>query len=125
MNNSQAGAAPVALSATVIDPLASFSSTSLSFGTVKHATSSTLNTTLTNTGGTPLSISSIGITGSNASSFTQTNNCGTSLAAGASCNIAVKFTPATTGTFSANLSVVDNAQAGSGTQTVALSGKGN
>jgi hypothetical protein len=111
----------------VIDPLASFSPTSLSFGTIKHLTSSTLNVVLSNPGATPLSFSGagIGVTGANAADFTETNNCGSSLAAGASCTIAVKFTPAATGTFSANLTVVDNAPSGNGTQTVALSGKGN
>jgi hypothetical protein len=110
----------VSLTALVIDPLASFSPTSLSFGTIKHLTSSTLDVTLSNPGGTGISV-----TGTNAADFTQTNNCGSSLAAGAKCTIAVKFTPPATGTFSANLTVVDNAQAGSGTQTVALTGKGN
>ncbi len=125
MSNAPGSPQPVALSALVIDPVASFSPTSLSFGTIKHATSSTLTTKLTNTGGTALNFTSIGVTGANASSFVQTNNCGSSVAAGGSCTITVKFTPATTGTFSANLTVVDNAQSGSGTQTVALSGKGN
>jgi hypothetical protein len=125
MDNAPGSPQPVTLTATVIDPLASFSPTSLSFGTVKHATSSTMNVTLSNPGATPLSISSIGVTGTNAADFTQTNTCGSSVAAGSSCTIAVKFTPATTGTFSASVTVVDNAQAGSGTQTVALSGKGD
>jgi hypothetical protein len=117
----------VSLTALVIDPLASFSPTSLSFGTIKHATSSTLDVTLSNPGATPLTFSGtgIGVTGTNAADFTQTNNCGSSLAAGAKCTIAVKFTPPAAGTFSANLTVVDNAQAGSGTQTVALTGKGD
>jgi hypothetical protein len=127
MDSAPGSPQPVSLSATVIDPLASFSPTSESFGTIKHATSSTLDVTLSNPGATSLIFSGAGIsiTGTNASDFTQTNNCGSSLAAGAKCTIAVKFTPATTGTFSANVTVLDNAQAGSGTQTVPLSGKGN
>jgi hypothetical protein len=127
MDNAPGSPQPVALSALVIDPLASFSPTSLSFGTVKHATSSTLNVTLSNPGGTPLIFSGAGInvTGANAKYFVESNNCGSSLAAGAKCSIGVKFTPPATGTFSANLTVVDNAQAGGGTQTVPLSGKGN
>jgi hypothetical protein len=127
MDNAPGSPQPVMLSALVIDPVASFSPSSLTFGTVKHATSSTLNVTLTNTGGTPLIFSGAGIsvTGTNATDFGQTNNCGSSLAAGAKCTIAIKFSPPTIGSFSANLTVVDNAQSGSGTQTVALSGKGN
>ncbi len=114
----------VALNATVINPLAIPSSTSLNFGTIKHGTSSTLNVTLINPGGTALAINGISIAGANATAFTQTNTCGSSLASGASCTIAVKFTPPTTGTFSASLTFADNAQTG-GTQTVSLSGKGN
>ena len=118
---------PVSLTATVINPQASFSPTSLSFGTIKHATSSSLSVTLSNPGATPLNFTGAGIsiTGANPSSFTQTNTCGSSLAAGAKCTVTVNFTPATTGSFSANLSVVDNAQSGGGTQTVPLSGKGD
>ena len=127
MDNAPGSPQPVALSATVIDPVASFSPTGLSFGTVKHATGSTLNVTVSNPGGTPLIFTGAGIsvTGTNATAFVQTNACGSSLAAGAKCTVAVKFTPPTTGTFKASLTVVDNAQAGSGTQTVALSGTGN
>ncbi len=127
VDNAPGSPQAVTLTALVINPLANFSPTSLSFGTVKHGTSSTLNVTLSNPGGTPLVFSGTGIsvTGTSAKSFVQTNNCGSSLAAGTKCSIAIKFTPATTGTFTANLSVVDNAQAGGGTQTVPLSGKGN
>jgi len=92
---------------------------------VKHGASSTLNVTLTNPGTTPLSLARISIVGVNAAAFSQSNNCGGSLAAGAKCTIAVKFSPSTTGSFGANLTVVDNAQAGGGTQTVPLSGNGN
>jgi hypothetical protein len=127
MDNAPGSPQPVTLSALVIAPFASFNPTSLNFGTVKHATSSTQNVTLSNPGGTPLIFSGAGISvkGTNATSFVQSNNCGSSLGAGAKCTIAIKFTPSATGTFSASLTVVDNAQAGGGTQTVALSGKGN
>ncbi|MFZ1012304.1 MAG: choice-of-anchor D domain-containing protein [Terracidiphilus sp.] len=126
MDNAPGSPQAVTLSALVIDPLATLSPTSLNFGTVKHGTSSTLNVILSNPGGTPLNFSgtSISVTGANKTNFVESNNCGTSLAAGARCTIEVKFTPAI-GTISASLTVVDNAQAGGGTQTVALSGKGN
>jgi uncharacterized repeat protein (TIGR02543 family) len=116
---------PVTLSATVIDPLATLNPASLSFGTVKANSSKTLNVTLSNPGATPLIFTGtgIGVTGANAPDFIETNNCGSSLAAGAKCNIAVQFTPPTTGSFSASLTVPDNAL--SGTQSVALSGKGD
>jgi hypothetical protein len=127
MDNAPGNPQPVTLSALVINPLATFNPTSLSFGTIKHATNKTLNVVLSNTGTTPLIFSGTGISvkGTNAANFVQSNGCGSSLAAGAKCTIAVKFTPPTTGNFSASLTVVDNAQAGGGTQTVPLTGKGN
>ncbi|WP_263351921.1 choice-of-anchor D domain-containing protein [Acidicapsa acidisoli] len=127
MDNAPGSPQQVALSAAVVDPLVSFSPTSLNFGTIKHATSSTLSVTVSNPGATPLVFSGAGIsvTGTNASDFVQTNTCGSSLASGAKCSVSVKFTPPATGTFSANLTLIDNAQSGSGTQTIPLSGKGN
>ncbi len=79
--------------------------------------------TLTNTGAGPLSVSSIAIGGINATEFAQTNTCGVmpaTLAAAGTCTISVKFTPATVGTKTATLTVVDSA----GTQTVTLNGTG-
>jgi hypothetical protein len=125
MSNAPGSPQAVTLSAQVIYPVANLNPSSLNFGTIKRATSSTLNVTLSNPGGTPLSLTGISVTGTDAAYFAPTNNCGNSLAAGASCTVAVKFTPAATGTFNANLVFVDNAQAGGGTQTVSLSGKGN
>ena len=115
--------------ANVINPLANFNPMSVSFPTEKVSShgSSTMNVRLTNTGSgpTPLNISSVSIMGANKSQFLLSNGCGSSLAAGSNCIIAVKFAPTSTGTFSANLTVVDNALAGGGTQTVPLSGRGN
>jgi hypothetical protein len=128
MSNAPGSPLPVGLSASVIEPLVSFSPTSLSFGTIKHATSSSsLNVTVSNPGATPLIFTGAGIsvTGTNSTDFAQSNNCGSSLASGAKCTVAVKFTPPVAGTFSASLTVVDNAQSGGGTQTIPLSGKGN
>ena len=124
MSNAPGSPQAVALSATVINPLASLNTTGLKFGSVKHATSSTLTVTLSNPGTTTLSLTSIGVTGANSSAFVQSSNCGSSVAAGASCAIAVKFTPAAMGVFNANLTITDNARYG-GTQTVPLSGTGN
>jgi hypothetical protein len=72
-----------------------------------------------------LSISGITITGTNPTDFslsTGTNACGATLAAGANCLIYVTFTPASATSFSATLSVADNA-AGS-PQTASLTGTG-
>ncbi len=122
-SNAPGSPLPIPLSAAVINPVVSLNPTSVSFGTVKHLTSSTMNVQLSNTGTTPLSLTGISVTGTNATSFVQSNACGSSIAAGASCNVAIKFTPATTGGFTASLTIVDNAR--TTTQTVALSGTGN
>ena len=76
----------------------------MGFGNVTvGATSAAQTATLKNTGDAALAISSFGFFGSNTSSFSETNNCGTSVAAGASCSIAITCTPAATGSLSANL----------------------
>jgi hypothetical protein len=125
VDNAPSSPQTVTLTAQVINPIPVFSSSNLNFGTVKVGTSSALNVTLRNAGATPLIFSGAGVNLTGAADFTQTNNCGTTLAPGGSCSIAVKFTPHTTGTFSANLTVNDNAQAGGGTQSVSVSGKGS
>jgi hypothetical protein len=124
IDNAPGSPQPVALKALVINPRASVSPTSISFGTIKRGSAKTVNVILSNPGATPLSVSGISITGTNAGAFSQTNGCGTSLAAGDHCTIAIKFAPSTGGTFSASLRIVDNAINGS-TQTVPLSGKAN
>jgi hypothetical protein len=84
-----------------------------------NTTSAASNFTVTNTGNAALSITSFGISGVNSSSFQQgASTCGSSLAAGASCTIAVTFAPTSVGTFTATLSVTDFV----GTQSAALSG---
>jgi hypothetical protein len=101
---------------------ASLTPASSNFGTVTTGASSAAATfTLANAGTAALSISSVSLGGANASSFVLgANTCGASLAAGASCTIAVSFTPQTAGNASAALNVVDAV----GTQTAALTGNG-
>jgi hypothetical protein len=78
--------------------------------------------TLTNAGSAPLTFTGgnagISITGANPADFSQTNNCGTGVLAGGSCTITVKCVPLSAASFSASVSVADNA-AGS-PQTVPL-----
>ncbi|WP_348261572.1 choice-of-anchor D domain-containing protein [Telmatobacter sp. DSM 110680] len=74
--------------------------------------------TLTNTGTGALTISRIAATGD----FAETNNCGSSLPSGSSCAVTVTFTPTATGNRTGQLTISDNATAGS--QTVSLSGTG-
>jgi streptogramin lyase len=103
-------------------PIASLTPASLSFSTTNGTSSASQAATLSNTGNAALTISSITIGGANPSDFSETNNCGTSLAAGSICSITVTFTPASVTSFSATLTVTDNA-AGS-PQTATLSGTG-
>lgn len=94
-----------------IYPAASFSPTSLNFGDQGvWIPSNPLSTTLTNTGTVPLTISSIQLTGlPGDQSYTQTNNCPASLQPTHSCQITVIFTPTSTGTLNAAITVTDNA----------------
>jgi hypothetical protein len=116
----------VSLSGTGIQAVASATPGSLTFTQVFGSTSVAQPVTLSNTGEAPLNftgLTPISITGTNASEFTiQTNTCGTSsVPAYGNCTIYVTFTPSATGSAqTATLSIADNA--GTGTQTVLLSG---
>jgi Divergent InlB B-repeat domain/Abnormal spindle-like microcephaly-assoc'd, ASPM-SPD-2-Hydin len=124
VNDSAAGSPQqVSLSATVINPHASFSPSSLNFGTIDIGHHSTKSVTLTNTGTTALDISSISITGANESNYSQTNTCPSSLLPTDNCIISVTFTPSATGTRSADLTVIDNAEVSK--QNISLTGKGS
>ena len=122
-DNASGSPQQVGLSATVIDPKARLSTTSLNFATVRVGQSRTKDVTLSNPGKTTLTISSIGIDGADPGDFTQSNNCDGSLAAGDECTIAVTFKPTTAGPRSAELTVIDNAQVSQ--QNASLSGKGS
>jgi hypothetical protein len=106
-------------------PVASLSTTSLSFGNQLVGTSSSAQSvTLTNTGNATLTFSGSGIaiTGTNSGDFSQTNTCGASVAAGANCTISVTFNPTATGNRTASVSITDNASGSP--QTVSLTGTG-
>ncbi|MFI6250852.1 choice-of-anchor D domain-containing protein [Streptomyces sp. NPDC051016] len=93
--------------------------TSLSYPTQALNTASGAQTvTVTNTGTAAATVAGVTVTGD----FAQTNTCGTSIAAGASCTVAVTFTPTASGTRTGDLSIAGNAS--NGTTTVALSGTG-
>ena len=114
----------VPLSATVIDPLAKFSATSLSFGTEKtNSGSSKKSITVTSAGGTSLSISKIAVSGADPKDFTETNNCIGTFNPKATCSISVTFKPTAKGGRTASLVVTDNAQ--NSPQSIPLSGTGN
>jgi hypothetical protein len=109
-------------------PVASLSSTSLSFGNqLLNTTSNPLTVTVTNTGNANLSISTATLGGTNASDFAKSaDTCtGATVTPSSTCTVSVTFTPAATGAASATLTFTDNNNnvAGS-TQTVNLSGTG-
>jgi hypothetical protein len=108
---------------TVLVPQAVLSPLSLAFGSRTTGTTSAAQTiTLSNPGTGPLGITSITITGANTAQFGQTSVCGATLAAGASCSISVTFTPSAVATYSAAVSVADNATGSP--QSVQLTGAG-
>ncbi len=86
-------------------------------------TSSPQTVTVTNTGNSNLNVTAINITGTNRTEYTQTNTCvGSSVAAQSNCTVSVKFTPSTTGTRTANVSITDDAP--KSPQTLSLTGVG-
>jgi hypothetical protein len=97
----------------------STSPSSLTFASqALNTTSAAQTVTVSNTGTTAAAVSGVATTGD----FTQTSTCGTSIAAGASCTVDVKFTPAASGTRTGNLTITSNAS--NSPTTVALTGTG-
>jgi hypothetical protein len=110
---------------TITGPAATLTPPMLTFASTVGTASAAQVATLANGGNATLNIAGITITGTNPSDFAiaaGTNACGTTLAASSSCSIYVTFTPASAATYSATLSVADNASGSP--QTTALSGTG-
>ncbi len=107
-------------------PSAALAPSSLAFGNENVGTTSAAQTvTLANNGNAALlftGTAGIAVTGTDNGDFSQTNVCGTSLAAGATCNIVVTFTPSAAGSRAAALSIADNAT--DSPQSVSLTGTG-
>ena len=107
-------------------PSVSLTPASVSFASQAVGASSAAQTvTVKNSGDAPLTITSLATTGANASDFAQTTTCPlapSTLAATASCTVAVTFTPSAVGTRTASVTITDNA--GSGSQDVSLTGDG-
>ena len=102
-----------------VGPSVVLSPASLGFGAQPiGATSGARTATVTNIGGAPLSLDSLAVDGD----FAQTNTCGGSLAAGASCTVAVTFTPSVVGTRTGKVTLVDNAPGSP--HTIGLAGIG-
>jgi myo-inositol-hexaphosphate 3-phosphohydrolase len=106
-------------------PVATLTATLPFPSTMVNTTSSSLAATLSNTGNATLNIGNVAIGGANPTEFaitTGTNACGVTLAANATCNIYVTFTPAAAQAYSATLTVTDNASPT--TQSASLTGTG-
>ena len=116
----------------VTPPTASVNPLSLTFSTQNMGTTSAAQkVTVTNTGQATLMLATtpLSFTGSDASDYATaagtTCMANLSIAPSSSCAIEVTFTPAATGTRTANLVITDNSGGVSGTmQTVTLSGTG-
>ena len=122
VSNSFLAASMSATGATGATPQLTFSVASLAFGNQSLGTSSVAQTiTLSNPGSAPLYLSSIQIGGVNSPDFGVTNNCQLVLP-GATCSVAVTFSPSSIGSRSASLVFVDNVA--NSPQSVTLSGTG-
>jgi len=97
----------VSLSGTAT--MISVSPRTLSFGihTVGSPTASKV-VTVKNTGTVPVSMAPLSIGGTDSGDFQATSNCGNSLAAGATCTAALRFTPTNAGARTATLLVTDS-----------------
>ena len=114
----------VSITATVIDPEATPSPSSLSFGTVKKSSTSAAKTIIvTNTGLTTTTISAVAISGNFALTSAGTCKAATTLTSGAKCTLVVTFTPAAKGSLSGQITLTDNAL--NSPQTISLSGTGD
>ncbi len=113
------------LTALVIDPLVSLSSTSLSFGNQKTGTTSAAQKViLTNSGLTSLRLTGLKISASFALATGTTCTSRSMLLPGGTCLIYVTFTPTTKGAkYSGSLTITDLTLRGS--QTISLSGTGD
>ncbi|TAN23767.1 MAG: choice-of-anchor D domain-containing protein, partial [Acidobacteria bacterium] len=102
-----------------INPVATLSTTSLTFASEYIGSSGPTQTvTLTNSGAHALAITNVTTSGD----FSQTNTCGSSVAGGATCAITVSFMPTASGSRTGTLTFTDNAA--DSPQSVSLSGTG-
>jgi trimeric autotransporter adhesin len=104
---------------------ASLSTSSLTFAAQTLETTSIPQVvTLTNTGDIVLIISGLNFSGVNSGDVPiESNTCGNTVAAGASCTIAISFSPTATGACAAALQILSNVE--SSPTVLQLSGTGN
>lgn len=106
-------------------PLVTLSSQSVGFGAVTQGTSSAAqNITVSNSGGAALHISSVALGGASPGDYSLTNGCTASpYAVNATCGLSVVFSPLTTGTRAATITITDDAP--NSPQTITLTGTAN
>ena len=117
----------VPITANILDPLISLSSSSMSFGNVTHLTSAAKTVTVKNTGLTALTLSGLSITGTGYA-FTSpapANSCtnATVLSPGGTCIVGVTFTPPAKSSYSGTVTITSDALNGA-TAKISLSGTG-
>jgi hypothetical protein len=94
--------AQVSIYSTATPNPLSISTAQLNFGTqATGGTSKTGSVVVTNTGTAPITFSGISVT----TEFAETNSCGATLAVGASCSIAISFTPSAPGLRTGTLTI--------------------
>jgi hypothetical protein len=101
-----------------------FSPLSLYFGGQRVGTNSHKTLAVTNSGTSTLTISKMSLGGANSGDFKFTSTCGASLAAKASCTVAMTFTPPAKGARAGTFSIYDNDGYEASPQTVTLIGTG-
>lgn len=104
-------------------PQLTISPTTINFGNQADGTTSAQSSvTVTNSGNATVTFSSIQVTGTNAVNFAESDNCVPTLTQGNSCTINVTFTPTSAGSYSATVTLNDNAA--NNPQSVSLAGTG-
>ena len=114
-----------ATAATKKAPQAVLTPATISFPDTAPGTTSPAQTvTLSNPGTATLKIAGITLTGADPGAFALKKSCGTKLSKSASCTLSVTFTPASSSSFTATVSVADNATGSPHTIAVSGTGKG-
>ncbi len=116
----------ITLQGTGTVPTISLSTNSINFGGIApNSTSGPQTITVTNTGLATLTVSNVSLGGTNPGNFSLasgTTCIDTTVQLNASCAVVVTFTPNSTNSFTASVSITSNAS--NGTQTVTLTGSG-
>ena len=113
---------PSGVTITYAAPTADANSGSLTFpGQVQGTSSPEQSVTITNNGSAPLVVSSAQVGGANPGDYQVSNRCQQPVAAGATCQIGVRFDPQAQGASAASLMLSTNAAS---SPTITLSGTG-